>query len=532
MAGATRTTFDAILKEFYIGPVIEQLNNEVLALEMFEKAIVDWNGKKAIIPVHVSRNSMNSTAQFVPESGTLPTAGNQGYARLEVTAKYQYGRFQITGPAIASAKNGGRGAFIGYTDAEMNKLVSDVRNTANRVSMTGGACIGYIYEKTALTTAAAGQVKGAGGGTGFGTTTFAFRGDYTVLNAVKASAVAAGGTMISSGDTQYWCPVDLIRQDTYNKVGVDTAGASNINFFVSGFDSAAGTITVSIGTNAGAATSAVMATVSAALPGTKAGTAVAIVLRQVQAVDKNGAGNNLGVDMSAFVAGTSFTHWLEEPVGVQGNLSLTTHFSVTRNVKDLIAGGSAAAGIVSVDGTAPPLRSWVFGASKTSATSTTGAALALSRIQHCIDSVQVDEPVLSGGGEGRIGGAHEVDVMLMHPRQRQQYISELQGTIAMRVNAGDASGAARKGDAGFLDVSYGDIPIKVSRAVPNGSIFFLRKSTWNLAELEKGKFADLDGAVLSRISSTDAWEGFYRWYWNLVCKQPNCNAILTGLELA
>lgn len=532
MAGATRTTFDAILKEFYIGSVVEQLNNEVLALEMFEKAIVDWNGKKAIIPVHISRNSMNSTAQFVPESGTLPTAGNQGYARLEVTAKYQYGRFQITGPAIASAKNGGKGAFIGYTDAEMNKLVSDVRNTANRVSMTGGAAIGYIYEKKTLVTPAAGQVKGAGGGTGFGTTVFAFRGDYTTLNAVSANATAAGATLSASGDTQYWCPVDLIRMDTYNKVGTDQAGTSNINFFVSAFDAAAGTVSISLGTNSGAADKAVIETISAALPGVKDGTAVAVVLRQVQAVDKNGAGNNLGVDMSAFDAAKAYTHWLEEPVGVQGNMSLPTHFGVTRNVKDPLAGASAAAGAITADGTAPPLRGWVFCGSKTNATSLSGATLALDRIQHCIDSVQVDEPTLSGGGDWRIGGAHEVDCMLMHPRQRQQYIKLMQGTIAMRINAGQGGGPTRKGDAGFLDVSYGDIPIKVSRAVPNGSIFFLRKSTWNLTELEKGKFADLDGAVLSRISNSDAYEGFYRWYWNLVCKQPNCNAILTGLELA
>jgi hypothetical protein len=524
MAGATRTTFDAILKEFYIGSVIEQLNNEVIALEMFEKAIVDWNGKKAIIPVHVARNSMNSTAQFVPESGTLPTAGNQGYARLEVTAKYQYGRFQITGPAIASAKNGGKGAFIGYTDAEMNKLVSDVRNTANRVSMTGGACIGYIYEKTDIASTANAQVKGGAGGTGFGTTTFAFRGDYTVLN-----AVAATGAMSSSGNTDYWCPVDLVRMDTYNKVGTNQAGTSNVNFFVSEFNSAAGTVGITLGTNQGSINKAILKEVGA-LPGVKKGTAVAVVIRQAQAVDKDGAA--LGVNMSAFDATKGYTFWAEEPVGVQGNLSLTTHFGVTRNVKDPLAGASAAAGAVAADGTAPPLRSWVFAADKDSATNTSGAALALDRIQHCIDSVQVDEPTLSGGGDGRIGGAHEVDVMLMHPRQRQQYIKKLQGTIAMRINAGQGGGPTRKGDAGFLDVSYGDIPIKVSRAVPNGSIFFLRKSTWNLAELEKGKFADLDGAVLSRVSGSDMWEGFYRWYWNLVCKQPNCNAVLTGLELA
>ena len=46
-------TISAILKDFYIGPLQEQLNNEVMCLEMFEKAKVSWAGRQAIVPVHV-----------------------------------------------------------------------------------------------------------------------------------------------------------------------------------------------------------------------------------------------------------------------------------------------------------------------------------------------------------------------------------------------------------------------------------------------------------------------------------------------
>ena len=42
--------------------------------------------------------------------------------------------------------------------------------------------------------------------------------------------------------------------------------------------------------------------------------------------------------------------------------------------------------------------------------------------------------------------------------------------------------------------------------------------------------ADLDGNVLSRLSNKDEWEGFVRWYYNLVCKEPNRNAILTNIQ--
>ena len=54
---ASLASFASILKEFYLGPIQDQLNEETLVCEMFEKASVDWNGRQVIIPAHVSRNA-------------------------------------------------------------------------------------------------------------------------------------------------------------------------------------------------------------------------------------------------------------------------------------------------------------------------------------------------------------------------------------------------------------------------------------------------------------------------------------------
>ena len=114
---ATLTTLADILKEFYLGPIQEQLNNEVLCLELFEKVTTDWAGKQVVIPVHLDRN----TGVGVSKAGSLPTAGEQTYDQLVVTAENLYGRFQITGDAISAMKSS-KGTFAGYVDAEMNKF--------------------------------------------------------------------------------------------------------------------------------------------------------------------------------------------------------------------------------------------------------------------------------------------------------------------------------------------------------------------------------------------------------------------------
>lgn len=142
---ATIATLSAILKEFYLGPIAEQLNQEVLVYDLFQKATVDWSGKTVIIPVHVRRNS---AVGFAADGGALPTGTDQeGYEKLTVSAKFLYGKFRITGPAISAAKAGAN-TFISYVDAEMNKLVEDVKIKANQAAIHGGNVIGYIWEKT------------------------------------------------------------------------------------------------------------------------------------------------------------------------------------------------------------------------------------------------------------------------------------------------------------------------------------------------------------------------------------------------
>ena len=46
------TEIGQLLKEFFLSPVQEQLNRETIALDLFEKARVNWAGRVDIIPVH------------------------------------------------------------------------------------------------------------------------------------------------------------------------------------------------------------------------------------------------------------------------------------------------------------------------------------------------------------------------------------------------------------------------------------------------------------------------------------------------
>ena len=133
-------TFNSILKEYYLGPIQEQLNNEAMVVELFEKASVDWNGRQVWIPVHLARNTSTGFAQEggalpgVPPAVAVPPAGQpqQTYGNLIVTAQFLYGRFAITGPAMAAAGKGGANSFVGYVDAEMTRLKDDVRQTSLR----------------------------------------------------------------------------------------------------------------------------------------------------------------------------------------------------------------------------------------------------------------------------------------------------------------------------------------------------------------------------------------------------------------
>ncbi len=143
MAGATKTTADSALKEDYQPLVREQINQDVPILTYMEKNTKDTDGRRAVLSLHVSRNSgIGSRA----EGGALPTAGNQGYAEERVSLKYHYGRGQLTGPLMRAADSD-KGAFERAMDAETHRIVDDLKRDVNR--QVWGTSDGVIVEADA-----------------------------------------------------------------------------------------------------------------------------------------------------------------------------------------------------------------------------------------------------------------------------------------------------------------------------------------------------------------------------------------------
>ncbi|HEY6018902.1 MAG TPA: hypothetical protein VIY48_03135, partial [Candidatus Paceibacterota bacterium] len=76
--GAAIATLGAILKDLYLPPVQEQLNNEILLIQRLENRAQELVGNQAVVPLHKNRSGgIGSRA----ENAALPAAGSQGYAK-------------------------------------------------------------------------------------------------------------------------------------------------------------------------------------------------------------------------------------------------------------------------------------------------------------------------------------------------------------------------------------------------------------------------------------------------------------------
>jgi hypothetical protein len=429
-----------ILKDFYIGPLQEQLNNEVMVLQMFEKAKISWAGRQGIVPVHVDRNS---GVAFKAENTDLKAAGSQKTKRLTFEAAYLYGRFEVTGPAIASAAKGGTASFIGALELEMDKLKDDIRNTADQTAVSGGRIVGFLSEHKA---AAAGA----------GTENWHFRGDFAKVQA----ALDAKGTTIQVKliDCTNLTLVPAATTNSYEY----TQGAFHVNLH--SINSTTGQVALQKEDSNG------------------------------DVVDTTGVSHGYAIAVEITDQDASLSYLDLEPEGIYGNLAGTALMGVDR-------------GAVAGDATA--LQSVVLQMDVDNSSAGAPEALNLERMQEVIDSISV----MSG---------MTPDVILMNPIDRAKYIGLINNDIFK------VADKATSGDGGFLGLSYGGIPIKSARNCGQGIFLFLMTKCWKLAVLEDGKFADLDGNVLSRVSNRDSFEGFYKWYYNHYCYRPGANGILTG----
>ena len=130
--GATLTTANNILKEIYEPKIRDQLENWNVASKRIEQTsegvTSDVGGKYVVFPVHTRRNS-GIGARLEMEQ--LPTAGNQGYQRAQVSLAYLYGAVRLSGHSMELA-NSNFQAFASVLDEEISGIQTDLSRDYNR----------------------------------------------------------------------------------------------------------------------------------------------------------------------------------------------------------------------------------------------------------------------------------------------------------------------------------------------------------------------------------------------------------------
>jgi hypothetical protein len=131
VAVGTLATADAILKDLYRGPIIEQINYKTYMLDMIERDSdsVDTQGRRAIIPVESSGNESPSS---MSDGGTLvnPQVGLEQDAI--VTIRYHDGAVELSDALIKQATGNNAGAFVNKLDRETDNLAKSMRKNINR----------------------------------------------------------------------------------------------------------------------------------------------------------------------------------------------------------------------------------------------------------------------------------------------------------------------------------------------------------------------------------------------------------------
>jgi hypothetical protein len=161
MAGATLSTLSNIMKNFYLGPVQSQFNNEILVNQLLGVSSENLVGLQAVLPLHSARTgSVGSRGELE----TLPAAGNQGYSQAVYDLAYHYGRAQVSGQAIHKTSSSA-GAFLQAMKSELDGLRDDL-------------ALGFAR-----------QIYGAGDGV---VATTAVNTGVTVLNLQSSEAIIKG----------------------------------------------------------------------------------------------------------------------------------------------------------------------------------------------------------------------------------------------------------------------------------------------------------------------------------------------------
>ena len=495
-------TFGPMLKEFYQGPVAEQINNRVWMREYFQKKSKGWSGRQMVVPIHIGRNNGVGFQGEAP--GNLPTAGQQQYRDLRINSHSSYGRFQVSGLAMDTASTAGVGAFAGVMNEEMDRLVRDIANNENSMNIFGGPTKGLLNQRRAGTSTPI--VVGGQDSAALGTFSVAqewqYQGDFGYFDGSRTGLTVAAATIGT------WVKVELVRLDTYEEVVVP-GGNSNIMVTAISADRTNPTVTLRYGSDSAVAVNFDLTTV-----GGQAG--IALRIAGARAVDSAASGSNLfGQNPVLWDSGALAVDQAlgaqnviaNQPRGLFENLASQTHFGVARN--DTTATG--------VDLDQRILKSTIVTHDVGDGDRTNpGADLSLERLQYMMDIMMQDAGV-------------DADVMVMNALMRHRYTVQLTGVLGTAATNIMTDGSSGKLMDNQQNLAYGGVKFQYDRQFPVSTIGLLHSSDWLLAELATGQFADEDGNILFRVQGQDAYEGFWKHRYNICCKRPNAQVILTGI---
>lgn len=139
----------AELKNYYQGPIVDQLNEDLPIWRGAEEGKHKWSGSQVVRPLRVIRNQgIGATS----DGGNLPAIGRQTTIQASILAKYNYLRFGVSGPMIAASQSD-VGSFVRAAAYELEMGYKDLKTDINRqLSWNGNGTLAKVNTTVAGST--------------------------------------------------------------------------------------------------------------------------------------------------------------------------------------------------------------------------------------------------------------------------------------------------------------------------------------------------------------------------------------------
>lgn len=118
----------AELKNYYQGPLINLINNEIPVYRACEKVKEGWSGSQVVRSLRTRRNQgIGATS----DGGILPKIGRQTTVNATIQAKYNYLRFGLTAVMIKASQSD-KGSFVRSAGFELEEGYKDLKSDISR----------------------------------------------------------------------------------------------------------------------------------------------------------------------------------------------------------------------------------------------------------------------------------------------------------------------------------------------------------------------------------------------------------------